>query len=165
MALPMRTPADTLSLMVHRAAIRASPFESPPSPDTSDTNRGSCDVLASLVLPFPMAAKASLWRGQNRTPLSPAEPKIRPSSIVREDEPQLVAAAKAGDASAFEELVNRYEHKIYRVTLHITQNAEDAEDAMQEAFVKAYQHLGNFQGDSRFYTWLVRIAVNESLMR
>jgi RNA polymerase sigma-70 factor (ECF subfamily) len=121
--------------------------------------------LASLVLPFPVAAKASFWRGQNKTPLSPAEPKIRPSSIVREDEPQLVAAAKAGDASAFEELVNRYERKIYRVTLHITQNAADAEDAMQEAFVKAYQHLSNFQGDSRFYTWLVRIAVNESLMR
>lgn len=88
-----------------------------------------------------------------------------PSTIVREDEPQLVAAAKRGDQSAFEELVNRYERRIYRVTLHITQNAADAEDAMQDAFVKAYEHLKDFQGDSRFYTWLVRIAVNESLMR
>ena len=49
--------------------------------------------------------------------------------------------------------------------MNITQSREDAEDAMQDAFLKSYQHLDNFQGDSRFYTWLVRIAVNEALMR
>jgi RNA polymerase sigma-70 factor, ECF subfamily len=84
---------------------------------------------------------------------------------VREDEPRLVAAAKAGDAAAFEELVNRYEKKIFRLTMNITRNHEDAEDAMQDAFMKAYSHLSNFQEDSRFYTWLVRIAANEALMR
>jgi RNA polymerase sigma-70 factor, ECF subfamily len=96
--------------------------------------------------------------------LSSVKPHL-PSAIVREDEPQIVAAAKRGDQEAFEELVNRYERRIFRVTLHITQDAADAEDAMQDAFVKAYQHLHEFQGDSRFYTWLVRIAVNEALMR
>ena len=50
-------------------------------------------------------------------------------------------------------------------TQNITQNREDAEDAMQEAFLKAYEHLGEFQGNSRFYTWLVRIAVNQALMK
>jgi RNA polymerase sigma-70 factor, ECF subfamily len=84
---------------------------------------------------------------------------------VREDEPRLVAAAKSGDAAAFEELVNRYEKKIFRLTMNITRNHEDAEDAMQDAFMKAYSHLSNFQEDSRFYTWLVRIAANEALMR
>ncbi len=84
---------------------------------------------------------------------------------MREDEPQLVAAAKRGDQSAFEELVNRYESKIFRLAQHITQNDADAEDAMQDAFLKAFRHLGDFEGGSRFYTWLVRIAVNESLMR
>jgi RNA polymerase sigma-70 factor, ECF subfamily len=88
-----------------------------------------------------------------------------PSSIVRDDEPLLVAAAKNGDVSAFEELVNRYEKKIFRLTRNITGNREDAEDAMQEAFLKSYTHLQTFQGDSRFYTWLVRIAANEALMR
>lgn len=88
-----------------------------------------------------------------------------PSQVVREDEPQLVAAAKSGDVSAFETLVGRYERKIFRLTQNITQNREDAEDAMQEAFLKAYEHLGEFQGNSRFYTWLVRIAVNQALMK
>ena len=88
-----------------------------------------------------------------------------PSTIVREDEGALVAAAKAGDLGAFNELVNRYERRIFRLTMNITQNREDAEDATQDAFLKAFQHLDNFQGGSRFYTWLVRIGVNEALMR
>jgi RNA polymerase sigma-70 factor, ECF subfamily len=77
----------------------------------------------------------------------------------------LVGAAKRGDASAFEELVSRYERKIFRLTMNITRNREDAEDAMQDAFMKAYSHLNKFQEESRFYTWLVRIAANEALMR
>jgi len=88
-----------------------------------------------------------------------------PSQVVKDDEPVLVAAAKAGDVSAFETLVGRYERKIFRLTQNITQNREDAEDAMQEAFLKAYEHLQNFEGNSRFYTWLVRIAVNQALMK
>ena len=77
----------------------------------------------------------------------------------------LVAAAQAGDQKAFEELVNRYEKKIFRLTMNVTRNKEDAEDAMQDAFMKAYSHLNTFEGGSRFYTWLVRIAANEALMR
>ncbi|HTU36182.1 MAG TPA: sigma-70 family RNA polymerase sigma factor [Candidatus Acidoferrum sp.] len=88
-----------------------------------------------------------------------------PSQVVKEDEPQLVAAAQAGDVEAFETLVERYERKIFRLTMNITQNREDAEDAMQEAFLKAYEHLAEFQRNSRFYTWLVRIAVNQALMK
>jgi RNA polymerase sigma-70 factor (ECF subfamily) len=94
-----------------------------------------------------------------------AHPHRLPSKIARDDEPVLVAAAKSGDAAAFEELVNRYERKIFRLTMNITRNREDAEDAMQDAFMKAYSHLDTFQEDSRFYTWLVRIAANEALMR
>jgi RNA polymerase sigma-70 factor, ECF subfamily len=97
--------------------------------------------------------------------VSTPNPHRLPSTIARDDEHLLVAAAKKGDTAAFEELVNRYENKIFRLTSNITGNHEDAEDAMQEAFLKAYAHLNNFQGDSRFYTWLVRIAANEALMR
>jgi RNA polymerase sigma-70 factor (ECF subfamily) len=82
-----------------------------------------------------------------------------------DDEGALVGAAKAGDISAFEALVARYERKIFRLAMNITQNREDAEDVMQEAFLKSYQHIGEFQGNSRFYTWLVRIAVNQALMK
>lgn len=77
----------------------------------------------------------------------------------------LVQAAKAGDVAAFEELVKRYDRKVFRIAQHITQNTEDAEDVLQEAFLKAYTNLNQFQGNSKFYTWLVRIAVNESLMK
>lgn len=81
------------------------------------------------------------------------------------DEAPLVDRARSGDTAAFSELVNRYERKIFRLAKHITQNDEDAEDVLQETFLKAYSHLESFQGHSKFYTWIVRIAVNEALMK
>lgn len=81
------------------------------------------------------------------------------------EETRLVEAARAGDIGAFESLVRRYDRNVFRIAQHITQNREDAEDVVQDAFLKAYQNLGQFQGQSKFYTWLVRIAVNEALMR
>jgi RNA polymerase sigma-70 factor, ECF subfamily len=86
-------------------------------------------------------------------------------AAVVKDDLALVAEAKAGSYEAFEELVNRYESKIYRLGMNITGNSEDAEDVLQEAFLKAFTHLPDFRADSRFYTWLVRIAVNEALMK
>ncbi len=98
--------------------------------------------------------------------VNPPEPRPPlPSTVVKDDEPVLVAAAKDGDVAAFETLVGRYERKIFRLAQNITQNREDAEDVMQEAFLKAFEHLPEFQGNSRFYTWLVRIAVNQALMK
>src|SRR5215470_2509857 len=81
------------------------------------------------------------------------------------DELALVQAAKGGDVGAFEELVRRYDRNVFRIAQHITQNREDAEDVVQDAFLKAYQNLPQFQMQSKFYTWLVRIAVNEALMK
>ena len=87
------------------------------------------------------------------------------NAVPKDDELSLVQEAKAGNYAAFEELVNRYEKKIYRLALNITRHREDAEDVLQEAFMKSFQHLQNFREGSRFYTWLVRIAVNEGLMK
>ncbi len=81
------------------------------------------------------------------------------------DELALVQAAKAGNIGAFEELVKRYDRNVFRIAQHTTQNREDAEDVVQDAFLKAYGNLAQFQGQSKFYTWLVRIAVNEALMK
>jgi RNA polymerase sigma-70 factor, ECF subfamily len=81
------------------------------------------------------------------------------------DESALVAKARQGDTAAYNQLMNRYSPKIYRLAKHITQHEEDAEDVLQETFLKAFEHLGDFQGQSKFYTWIVRIAVNESLMK
>ncbi len=77
----------------------------------------------------------------------------------------MLEAARRGDAEAFSALVTQYERKIFRIAKNITQNDEDAEDVLQDAFLKAYEHLDEFQGNSKFYTWVVRIAVNESLMK
>jgi RNA polymerase sigma-70 factor (ECF subfamily) len=87
------------------------------------------------------------------------------SQIDIDDEAAVVAQARQGDATAFSELLRRYEGKIFRLALHITQNREDAEDVLQETFLKAYEHLDQFQGQSKFYTWIVRIAVNQALMK
>ena len=84
---------------------------------------------------------------------------------VAKDESLLVTEAKAGSYEAFEDLVNRYEKKIYRLGMNITGNREDAEDVLQETFLKAFEHLADFREDSRFYTWIVRIGVNEALMK
>jgi RNA polymerase sigma-70 factor, ECF subfamily len=81
------------------------------------------------------------------------------------DEAPLVARAKTGDMSAFSELVKHYDRRVFRMAKQITQNDDDAEDVLQETFLKAYTHLDDFQGNSKFYTWLVRIAVNEALMK
>ena len=100
-----------------------------------------------------------------------ASPKMAPESIPVEipveenDELDLVARSRQGDAAAFSVLVQRYEGKIFRLAMNITQNREDAEDVLQEAFFKAYEHLDQFQGNSKFYTWIVRIAVNQALMK
>jgi RNA polymerase sigma-70 factor, ECF subfamily len=95
-----------------------------------------------------------------------AGPRIRneadPAAM---EEIALVDQARGGDLEAFSELVRRYERRVYRTARHIVQNDEDAEDVLQEAMLKAFEHLDSFQGNSKFYTWLVRIAVNESLMK
>ena len=80
------------------------------------------------------------------------------------EELHLVERAKGGDESAFARLVFPYLRRIYFVALKITRNREDAEDASQQAFLKALAHICQFRGGSQFSTWLTRIAMNEALM-
>ena len=81
------------------------------------------------------------------------------------DDLDLVHASKNGDVAAFEQLVKRYDRKLLRIAQHVTHNREDSEDAVQEAFLKAFQHLSDFREDSKFSTWLIRITLNQSLMK
>ena len=87
------------------------------------------------------------------------------SPIELDDETAILEQARRGDTNALTGLLRRYEGKIFRLALHITQNREDAEDVLQETFLKAFEHLNQFQGNSKFYTWIVRIAVNQALMK
>ena len=81
------------------------------------------------------------------------------------DDIALATEAKQGDKGAFTQLVNRYAQRVFRVARHITKNDQDAEDVLQDTFLKAYSRLGQFEGNAKFYTWIVRVAVNEALMR
>src|SRR5947207_9142879 len=81
------------------------------------------------------------------------------------DDLALVHASKSGDIAAFEELVKRYDRELFRIAEHLTHNREDAQDVVQEAFLKAFQHLAGFRENSKFSTWLIRITLNQSLMK
>jgi RNA polymerase sigma-70 factor, ECF subfamily len=84
---------------------------------------------------------------------------------VGSDDLDLVYATRNGDLSAFEQLVGRYDCKLLRIAQHVTHNLEDSQDAVQESFMKALQHLEEFREQSQFSTWLFRITVNQSLMK
>ncbi|HXN20664.1 MAG TPA: sigma-70 family RNA polymerase sigma factor [Candidatus Binatus sp.] len=82
-----------------------------------------------------------------------------------DDELHLVKRAQSGDKSAFGSLIQPYIRKAYHVALKITRNREDAEDASQQSLLNAYAHIHQFRGQSRFSSWLMRIAMNEALIK
>ena len=94
-----------------------------------------------------------------------AEPIERRESSSPEqvEEIALVARAREGDLNAYDDLIRRYQERIYATIYHMTSNHEDANDLAQESFLKAYQALKSFKGGSSFYTWLYRIAVNKTI--
>ena len=87
------------------------------------------------------------------------------STFRNDPDEMLVALAQTGDDNAFAELIRRQRTACMKLALSILRNAQDAEDEVQNAFTKAYLHLGKFQHDSKFSTWLTRIVVNQCLMR
>src|SRR6266702_2677499 len=79
------------------------------------------------------------------------------------EELDLVQRAQRGDIAAYDDLVRRYQERIYATVYHMTANHEDASDLAQETFIKGYQALKSFKGDASFYTWVYRIAVNKTI--
>lgn len=80
-----------------------------------------------------------------------------------ETEDDLVNRARDGDLAAYDDLIRRYQERIYATVYHMTSNHEDANDIAQDVFIKAFQALPKFKGDSGFFTWIYRIAVNRTL--
>jgi len=94
----------------------------------------------------------------------PDEPAAAPATApVPVEEMDLVKRARRGDLAAYDELVRRYQERIYATVYHMTANHEDANDLAQESFIKAFQALRSFKGGSSFYTWVYRIAVNKTI--
>lgn len=79
------------------------------------------------------------------------------------DDRQLVQRAQGGDMDAYDALIRRYQERVYATLYHMTANHEDANDLTQEAFIKAYKALKTFKGDSSFFTWIYRIAINKAI--
>ncbi len=88
--------------------------------------------------------------------------RLAPSTLSDEE---IVVRVRAGDVALFEHLMRRHNTRVYRTARAILHNEAEAEDVMQDAYVRAYEHLGEFQGRALFSTWLTRIAVNEALAR
>lgn len=108
-----------------------------------------------MIMAEPLSRKAA------KGPERPVAPEPAPQTPT--DEMVLVRRARHGDLAAYDELVRRYQERIYSTVYHMTSNHEDANDLAQEAFIKGFQALKSFKGGSSFYTWLYRIAVNKTI--
>ena len=106
-----------------------------------------------MIMTEPASRKAS--QPPDKPPASPAPAPL--------DEMELVRRARKGDLAAYDELVRRYQERIYATIYHMTANHEDANDLAQDTFIKAFRALRSFKGGSSFYTWVYRIAVNKTI--
>lgn len=113
-----------------------------------------------MIMTEPARRKAREEEQSRQTPPPTPPPQPDPDPI---DETVLVERARSGDLTAYDDLVKRYQERIYATIYHMTSNHEDANDLAQEAFIKAFQALKSFKGGSSFYTWVYRIAVNKTI--
>lgn len=112
--------------------------------------------MVATVKPAPVSKPTEL-------PPDPPETEVREEALDPQSDVELVKAARDGDMDAYDQLVRRYQERIYATVYHMTSNHEDANDLAQETFIKAYAALKSFKGDSSFYTWVYRIAVNKTI--
>jgi RNA polymerase sigma-70 factor (ECF subfamily) len=105
-----------------------------------------------VLLPVYLLAPPHLRRGGSLRSFSPMS--------AEESDLSLVQRAQRGESGAFDALVRRYQHKVVKLVMRYVRNPTEAEDIAQDAFIKAYRALSRFRGDSAFYTWLYRIAIN-----
>jgi len=103
--------------------------------------------------------------GAKKVHLSPPEPRHTAVTLSIDPDADTVARVQKGDLDAFEELMTRHNQRVYRTLVGILGNPDDARDAMQDTFLKVFQHLGGFEGRSKFSTWLVSIATNTGIQR
>jgi RNA polymerase sigma factor (sigma-70 family) len=106
-----------------------------------------------------------LTNAELETPMlrPPATESEKDAESVEIDDIVLVRRAQGEDTEAYDQLVRRYQERVYATVYHMTSNHEDAHDLVQETFIKAFRALKSFKGDSSFYTWVYRIAVNKTI--
>jgi RNA polymerase sigma-70 factor (ECF subfamily) len=119
------------------------------------TRPGAIESSPAMAKP---AAQLGTKTDRNGGKLTQAQMAAR--ALQRTEDDDLIREAQRGDRSAFDSLVRRYDQPVLRLALHMLSNEQDAQDVHQEAFLKAYRHLGNFRFECSFYTWLYRIVTN-----
>jgi RNA polymerase sigma-70 factor (ECF subfamily) len=148
------TPATPKSPLLRAAAARGAIAQT----DAKSLLAGATGARGAIES-SPAMPKAAAQSGQTGTrKLSQAQLEARAQQRSEDDE--LIREAQRGDRSAFDSLVRRYDQSVLRLALHMLGNEQDAQDVHQEAFLKAYRHLGNFRFECSFYTWLYRIVTN-----
>jgi RNA polymerase sigma-70 factor (ECF subfamily) len=135
------------------AARRPSPFALGFQGGTIQASNTGIEVESLPVMP-----KVATQTGTRGGKLTPAQIEARAQQRSEDDE--LIREAQRGERTSFDALVRRYDQSVLRLALHMLQNEQDAQDVHQEAFIKAYRHLGNFRFECSFYTWLYRIVTN-----
>ena len=110
----------------------------------------------------PAMPKAAAQSGakEDRSGRKLTQAQIDARALQRTEDDDLIREAQRGDRTAFDSLVRRYDQSVLRLALHMLSNEQDAQDVHQEAFLKAYRHIGNFRFECSFYTWLYRIVTN-----
>jgi RNA polymerase sigma-70 factor (ECF subfamily) len=108
----------------------------------------------------PTMPKAAAQSGTDRSGGRLTQAQMDARALQRTEDDDLIREAQRGERAAFDSLVRRYDQSVLRLALHMLGNEQDAQDVNQEAFLKAYRHLGNFRFECSFYTWLYRIVTN-----
>jgi RNA polymerase sigma-70 factor (ECF subfamily) len=144
----VRTPSARVSVLLEAAVAVGA--QAPRATSTPQT------IESSAAMPKATVQAGVKVRGGAR--LTPAQMEARAQQRTEDDD--LIREAQRGEREAFDALVRRYDHAVLRLALHMLGNEQDAQDIHQEAFLKAYRHLGNFRFECSFYTWLYRIVTN-----
>ena len=142
----MRAPAPRVGELMAAAAVVS----------TRRATSATAGLESSAAMPKATAQTGIKVRGGAR--LTQAQLDARAQQ--REEDDELIREAQRGQRAAFDVLVRRYDQAVLRLALHMLGNEQDAQDVHQEAFLKAYRHLGNFRFECSFYTWLYRIVTN-----
>ena len=153
--------SPALSKIARSARGRSATILTPAAGITALLNASATATLGTVESSPAMpktAAQSGPKSDRNGGKLTQAQIDAR--ALQRTEDDELIREAQRGDRSAFDSLVRRYDQSVLRLALHMLGNEQDAQDVHQEAFLKAYRHLGNFRFECSFYTWLYRIVTN-----
>ena len=135
----------------------------PPAMIPGTASPGAARMSASTVeslSTMPSRTQPGAQPGANADQTQQSRLKAEQRAEQRSEDTELIREAQAGSRTAFDALVRRYDQSVLRLALHISGNEQDAQDIHQEAFIKAYRHIGNFRFECSFYTWMYRIVTN-----